>query len=292
MQPPNASNNFSANPVPAVTEISLPPTADLAVAAFRLVVPSAITPRAILVRVPGSNSDGRPHADDPAWREWAAARQLALLGCHLQDQPRPGAWMEHYTRAADGSGQALLDALQKLADDVKRPGLAELPLILVGTSAGGQFAYEFVCWRPARALAFVAHKGGVYHTHLAPPEARRVPGLFFIGGDDLVHRRLSLTGIWSMGRRAGAHWALVDEPGVGHNEIAFANLTRTFLDDCLALRLSGNEIQPASTAAGWLIGCELKAPCPEEKDPHGAATTGWLPGRLSAEQAQPLAPKF
>lgn len=273
--------------------VSLAPTAELPSPAFRLVMPSAEPPRAILVLVPGSHSDGRGLADDPAWREWAGQHRLAIVSCFFQDPPSAEeGWIEQYTRADRGSGQALLEGISRLAEEIGRPEIASLPLALVGISAGGQFAYEFTCWRPERVLAFVAHKGGVYFTHLAPRQAREVPGLFLIGEKDLIHRRLSLTGVWSSGRRAGAHWALVDEPGTGHEEVACASLARTFLDDCLALRLAGPQLQPAQTCDGWLIGCALKSPCQEPQDPLGPATTGWLPGRLSAEATQPFAPKF
>jgi len=276
----------------ADVSITLQPTSELPVAAFRLVLMAPEAPRAIVVLLPGSNTDGRNLVDQPEWRVWAAAHRVALLGCFFQDPPKPDDWIENYVRAADGSGPALLDALGQLAAAAHQPAVAGLPLALVGASAGGEFAYEFTCWRPERVLAFVAHKGGVYFTHLAPPAARRVPGLFFIGGRDLMHRRLSLTGVWSMGRRADALWALVDEPDVGHDESAFAPLSRVFLDDVLGLRLPGQELRPAAVDAGWLIGAGLPAPCPVPRDPYGTTTTGWLPGRASAEAAQPIAPRF
>ncbi len=185
--------------------------AGLGRAEFRMTLACAGPPRATVVLVPGSNCDGRELADDPAWQAWAAARGLALLGVWLQDPPdSPEPWIEAYSRAERGSGECLERAVCELAARLGAGDLGGKPLAIVGSSAGGQFAYEFACWRPARVLAFVAHKGGVYFTHLAPPEARALPGLFFIGGLDSLHRRLSLTGVWSMGRRAGACWALVD----------------------------------------------------------------------------------
>jgi hypothetical protein len=46
-------------------------------------------------------------------------------------------------------------------------------------SAGGQFNYEFVAWRPERVLAFVVNKGGIYYSALLPQAARNVPGILF-----------------------------------------------------------------------------------------------------------------
>jgi hypothetical protein len=140
-------------------------------------------------------------------------------------------------------------------------------------------------------LAFVAHKGGVYFTHLAPPEARALPGLFFIGGLDSLHRRLSLTGVWSMGRRAGACWALVDEPDAGHEEARFGELSRVFLDDALALRLADGGLAPVSFDDGWLIHADGPvSAC--DATPEVREMGGWLPGPASARAASPLAPAF
>jgi hypothetical protein len=287
-----AVSNPDSAPAPSSdVSVNLPPPANLAVTAFRLVLPVP-EPTAIVVLLPGSNSDGRGLVEQEAWRSWAVEHRVALVGCYFKDEAHADDWIERYADASHGSGQALLDALTRLASAVGKPEIAGLPLALVGDSAGGQFAYEFTCWRPERVLAFVAHKGGVYFTHLAPATARQVPGLFFIGGHDLTYRRLSLMGIWAMGRRADALWALVDEPDSGHEAVNLGPLSRVFLADALNQRLAHGQFQPAQSQAGWLISSRLPIPSPSSQISPETDPTGWLPGSASAQAAQPFAPRF
>ena len=76
-----------------------------------------------------------------------------------------------------------------------------------GRSAGGQFNYEFVAWKPERVLAFVVNKGGIYYSALLPKAAREVPGMLFIGGKDLAFRNNTIAGLFAVNRRGGALWA-------------------------------------------------------------------------------------
>ena len=85
-----------------------------------------------------------------------------------------------------------------------------------GMSAGGQFNYEFVAWKPERVAAFVVNKGGIYYTALVPKAAREVPGLLFVGENDLAFRNHTIAGLFAVNRRAGARWALTREPGLAH----------------------------------------------------------------------------
>ncbi len=117
--------------------------------------------------------------------------------------------LEDYIRAGEGSGQALLEAVETLAVAAGHPEVAEAQLLLWGMSAGGQFNYEFACWKPERVRAFVVNKGGIYYTHLAPSAARAVPGIFFIGGLDEAFRIQSIRGIFAVNEIAGCAWKLV-----------------------------------------------------------------------------------
>src|SRR5207237_972147 len=168
------------------------------------------------VLVPGSNGDGRPQADDPDWQTFATKNKLALIGVRLTDKPHEQSFIEHYANVSQGSGQALLTALDTFAERSKHSELAAGPLLLWGMSAGGEFNYEFVAWKPERVAAFVVNKGGIYYTALASQAARNVPGILFIGGKDLDSRVHIISGIFDLNRRGGALWALAEEPGVAH----------------------------------------------------------------------------
>ena len=180
------------------------PGNNYAKALFRFWCPDDLAAvRGVVVLVPGSNGDGRGMVSDADWQKFACQHQLALVGCWFQDMPHEKyKFIEGYALASKGSGQALLDALNAFAATSQHDEVASVPLVLWGQSAGGQFNYEFTCWKPERVLAFVVNKGGIYYTHLAPEAARRVPGIFFIGENDLEFRKMSLYGIYAVNRRA------------------------------------------------------------------------------------------
>ncbi len=147
--------------------------------------------------MPGSNGDGRGDVDDPVWQAFAKKQRLALLGVRLTDKPHDQPVNEQYANASEGSGQALLDALAAFATKSHRAELAAAPLLLWGMSAGGEFNYEFVAWRPERVIGFIVNKGGIYFTALTSPAARRVPGLLFIGGKDLDSSKDTIRGLFA-----------------------------------------------------------------------------------------------
>lgn len=171
-----------------------------AIAEFAARIPDK--PKAVIVMTPGSNGDGRSEIRVPIWAEFADLHSCALVGCHLTDKA-PKDMAEQYIRAEKGSGDALLSALSEL-------GLGELPLLLWGFSAGGEFNYELACWlapkQPNRIKAFVVNKGGIYYTALAPEATRRIPAIFFIGMKDAEFRQHILAGIYLMNRTVGANW--------------------------------------------------------------------------------------
>src|SRR6266404_6016937 len=182
-----------------------PPGNNYDKAAFRLWYPQNAAPiEAVVVLMPGSNGDARPMVDDPVWRDFAIHHRLALLGCQLTDKPHDQNFIEVYANASQGSGQALLDGLAAMAKRSEHAELAQAPLVLWGMSAGGEFNYEFVAWKPERVVAFVVNKGGIYYTALAPRAARDVPGILFVGETDLASRVTMISGLAALNRRAGA----------------------------------------------------------------------------------------
>jgi len=216
----------------------LPPGANFEKAEFRFWLPNgASAVRAVVVLVPGSNGDGRPMAADVFWQEFAVKHQLALIACRFTDKPHDQSFIEDYVNVSRGSGQALLDALARFAERSRHPEIASVPLLLWGMSAGGQFNYEFVAWKPERVAAFIVNKGGIYYSALLPKAAREVPGLLFAGEKDLQSRVETISGIFAVNRRGGAVWALVVEPGAGHVVGQSRDLGALLFEEALSLRL-------------------------------------------------------
>jgi len=87
---------------------------------------------------------------DPGWQNLAGLMDCGLMTCFFYPQESDNRW----DSAADGSGQALLQAVQILSRITGESQLANAPLYLVGDSQGGQFSFHFAAWKPARVLGF------------------------------------------------------------------------------------------------------------------------------------------
>ncbi len=198
-------------------DYSAAPGANYDKASYRFWLPPNVRSiKAVLVLTPGSNGDGRDAVLDSVWQNFAMANSVALVASQLTDKPHDQNFIEEYVDVSRGSGQTLLDALTFFALKSNHSEIANAPLLLWGMSAGGQFNYEFVAWKPERVAAFVVNKGGIYYTALAPAASREVPGILFTGGRDLDFRTNTIVGLFAVNRRAGALWALANEPEVGH----------------------------------------------------------------------------
>jgi poly(3-hydroxybutyrate) depolymerase len=198
-------------------DVTIAPGANYDKAEFRLwLPPNADKVRAIVVLVPGSNGDGRPMAADKFWQDFAVAQKVALLACRFTDKQHDQAFIEEYVNVSKGSGDALLAAIARFAEQSHHPELINSQLLMWGMSAGGEFNYEFVGWKPEKVAAFIVNKGGIYYSSLLSKASRAVPGILFTGDADLDSRQFTVKGLFGVNRRSGALWALAEEPGLGH----------------------------------------------------------------------------
>jgi dienelactone hydrolase len=253
---------------------TIPPGRNFDKAEFRLWLPKDLAEiRAVVVLVPGSNGDGRREVEDATWQAFATRHGLALVGCRFSDKPHEQSFIEEYVNVSQGSGQALLDGLSGLAKRSQHPELATAPLLLWGMSAGGQFNYEFVAWKPERVAAFVVNKGGIYYSALLPQPARAVPGMLFVGGKDLEFRTNTINGLFAVNRRAAALWALAEEPNAGHIVGRSRDMAMIFFEEVLPLRLP---LRPLQESSGFLG--DLKAKTSQKQNgPAPNYPTAWLP---------------
>ena len=250
-------------------------------AEFRLWYPANIKSfRAILVLVPGANSDGRPDVGDRSWQAFASRNGLAIVGCRFTDKPHDEELIENYANAGQGSGQALMDAITKFSKRSNHPELADAPLLLWGMSAGGQFNYEFTAWKPERIVGFVVNKGGIYFSALLSAAARRVPGVLFVGEADLEARKKSIAGLFAINRRLGALWAYAEEPNVGHAVGRSQEMAEIFFDEILPLRLKapGGRLLTALDERSGVLGDIAQGRLrPASDSSASTALTAWLP---------------
>jgi poly(3-hydroxybutyrate) depolymerase len=274
-----------ANPAAgAVFEAAAAPGGNYDKAEFRLWLPPSVGPvRAVVVLVPGSNGDGRAMASEPVWRGFAARHGLALLACRFTDRPHDQSFIEEYADAARGSGRALLDTLTALSIRAGHPELAAAPLLLWGMSAGGQFNYEFTAWKPERVAAFVVNKGGIYYSALVSRAARDVPGLFFTGEKDLAFRSDTIAGLFAVNRRAGALWAIAEEPGIAHAVGRSVEIAQVYFEEVLPLRIGSPgaerpaELLSLAGKSGFIGDLQSKTFQAAEKSGVPNRPTAWLP---------------
>jgi poly(3-hydroxybutyrate) depolymerase len=256
---------------------SVPPGENFDKAEFRLWLPEGVpTVRAIVIMTPGSNGDGRSDVESAGWQEFAIKNKVALIGCRFTDKPHDQGFIEEYVNVSRGSGKALETALSAFAQRSKHSELATAPLLLWGMSAGGQFNYEFVAWRPERVAAFVVNKGGIYYSALLSREARNVPGMLFVGGKDMDSRISTITGLFAVNRRGGALWALANEPGAAHVVGRSLELARMFFEDVLSARVAAT-LRPMSEKDGFVADLKTKTFQPAGTSSPADHSTAWLP---------------
>jgi hypothetical protein len=264
---------------------SIPPGKNFDKALFRIRLPenNAVV-RGVIVLVPGSNFDGRGEVDDPEWIAFADKQQMALLGCYFTDAPHEYMAIEYYAKASEGSGEALLWALNNFSVKSKHPELIHAPLLFWGHSAGGQFNYEFACWKPERVFAFVVNKGGVYYTQLASPATRTVPGIFFTGEKDLEFRTNVVKGIFTLNRRFDARWCYAPEPAAGHELGGTKILSIAFFERCLKTSRSEDVYIPAEKSIHWIGDFHLYEIQPEREWTKKDYPDSWLPDEVFARE--------
>ncbi len=271
---------------------TIPPGANFDKAEFRLWSPPGDAPvRAVLVLVPGSNGDGRNEVMEAVWQDFAVRNRLALVGCRLTDRPHDQGFIEEYVDVPKGSGQALLSAIAALGRQAKHPELADAPLLLWGMSAGGQFNYELVAWKPARVAAFVVNKGGIYYSALVSRAARSVPGLLFVGGKDLWSRNNTIAGLFAVNRRAGALWAFAEEPGAAHVVGRSRDVAMPFFEDVLRLRLDATApggLKPIADKDGFVGDLAARTFKPMAEAGPAQGPTVWLPSERVARAWQAM----
>jgi poly(3-hydroxybutyrate) depolymerase len=266
-------------PAAGLLEETIPPGNNYDKAEFRFWTPNvAGALRGTLVLVPGSNGDGRAMAQDTVWQAFAARHKLAVIACRFTDKPHDQNFIEDYVNVSRGSGQALLDALSKLAARAQHAELNAAPLVFWGMSAGGQFNYEFTAWKPERVAAFVVNKGGIYYSALVPRAAREVPGILFVGGKDLEFRTNTIVGLFAVNRRAGALWALAEEPAAAHIVGRSRDMSIAFFDDVLPMRLGdGAALVALNSKSGFIGDLKSKTFAPVAEGPAPGFPTAWLP---------------
>ncbi|HKP59698.1 MAG TPA: MYXO-CTERM sorting domain-containing protein [Polyangiales bacterium] len=197
----------------------------------------------------GKSGDTRGLVENKLYQRFAESIGFALLGNQFTGM---------YTEAANGPGQALVDALTQFSKTTGHPELERAPVLVQGFSNGGYFSFTFAAWKPERVIAFVVNKSGFAKAQLTP-EFAAVPGLLFWGSNEppsptVIHQLVQ------QGRAQHALWAELKEWGKGHEEGDADNAIVPFLADMVAARYPVNKtpldadfaLFPLDEGTGWL----------------------------------------
>jgi len=291
--PPVAATAPADASLPAVSgaplqaDFEAPPGDAYKKAAFHFWSPAYVQPlRGLIILTPGNNGDGRGMTQDPAWQALARKYGLGLIASCLQGGD--------YQRPELGTGEAFRAARGHFAEQSGHPEVATVPLLLWGISAGGQWDYNYMLWRPDDVMAFVVNKGGYYEDGDPDSHARQTPGLFILGQADEAFRIEAITRIWSAGRSAGALWALAPQPGSGHEFSKTGPLARVFFEAVLKARLpdpgalspdatDGAALKPMQENPGWLGNLTTHEVHDDSTDAEMDHTAAWLPDETTAQ---------
>jgi poly(3-hydroxybutyrate) depolymerase len=270
---------------PAVWDYDAKPRGvpDLQTAQFRVWIPDAEKPvRGMIVLVPGANGDGRGDVNAGDWQALATELGFGLIACHFDSGVKDDVG---YSYAAKGSGKTLLAALEKFAAEHKRPEVAKAPLLLWGHSAGGQFNYNFACWKPERTIAFIVNEGGSCYETPSTPQTRATPAILFAGEKDTPVRVNSITDLFLKGRSRGALWAFCLEKGLGHAVGPSRHIAQQFFRAIVAMRLppdaSAGNLKTLNQSEG-LLAARKGAAVPAAQYKGSLRDVSWLPDTATA----------
>lgn len=256
-------------------------------ALFSLRIPENVRkPGYILVLVPGYNEDGIGFLKNRQWLKFACQTGGAIVACTFKAMDENKGPSVHYAAARHGSGAALESAIEQL--DVKNSlySLKDLPLLIYGFSAGGQFAYGFSCHNPERMIGFAAVKGGYYFRE-PMNKTWEVPGLIISGREDSERRKTEIRNLFELSRAKGSPWCWMEDNS-GHEEARVLSVVIPYFRELLRLQLE--RYQKGFPNRSKLVGIAvdlINKQVLDEKKVFDAQDTnlkqGWLPSKFVFE---------
>jgi hypothetical protein len=239
--------------------------------------------KAILVLAHHSNSNALGLAYEKEWQDFAKANNVALMAVHLENL-NPNINIEDtYADARNGSGDALLLALQAITARNNISSVAALPFLFRGYSAGGMFSYNFSAFKPDRVIAFANIRG--WYMNPTTTINNEIPGLFMIAELDTekydgIIPAQRMKEIVQAKRKQDALWNYAIEPGEDHfgNLAKSDSLLRLFLASALKRRVQSgsNVLLPVTEASGWLGNNDSKTIFPYATYPQTKNEAAWL----------------
>lgn len=273
----------TGNPV-RYTEVVEPGEHDNFSTASFTVKPEADKPaRYLLVLLPGFDKPGDRLIDHPGWTDLARSTGGLLLACTFKSRPKEEKSI-HYAAAGYGSGKALDTAVRRMAEKFPRWIREDLPFLIAGHSAGGQFAYGYSCYNPAGMIGFASIKGGIYFPEPVP-ETYTVPALLVSGQKDLERRRKAIRRLFETHREQNSPWCWMEEKESGHEPGESLSVVIPFFREILSLRLTEKGVlQRIPSGKGIWIDLNTGKIIGSSARPISGKTIGWLPSESILEK--------
>lgn len=219
------------------------------------------TPRGILLLAMGDDGTsfrflmGHEKGAGP-WGEFQNRYQLALLTYEYgydertEDVTKP----DPFVFAEKGSGERLLQALNKLAVEAKKPEIVDLPIAVYAFGrTGAAFGYHFAHWKPERTLGAVLVKGAFYDA--APTESSAKVPIVFIWGQysntsEIWNSENDAPAVLAASRALAPNWTDAREyRGGGEIDAVVDDFSRIALDQLIKLRLPDEAPPPPKPPA-------------------------------------------
>jgi hypothetical protein len=225
--------------------------------------PSVSTYRGVLFILAGSSADSRPFV-----RGEPVCFAVQIQGITCPNDPafraRLVALAEQYALAivgakTGGNGPFFFDAMiagvEAIAQLSGRSELASAPLLLVGSSLGGCIAHDFTRIHHARVIGFMSAKGSCHLGGVSP--GGYVPGYLIVSEEDPVSPNsiVTIPAVFRENRAAGALWALMIDPGGGHQWPRNNDVTVGWMEAVLTARLplpGQTGLRAIQETSGWL----------------------------------------
>ena len=201
-------------------------------------------------------------------------------------------------RCASGEFNGIGEAMAKLGTASNHPELANVPLVGIGHSHGGDYWNWYTACHPEKmAAVFVHASGGVNYS----AASLQVPVIYELGTGDLIENgsKKPRAGMF-VNRAKGAPMALVIGQGEGHNQVTAASLAMIIdiVEGVFKLRVPADAdaskgpvaLVPIDESRGWLGNLYTKEIAPHGSYTGNKALTSFLPSEEIARKWKETGP--
>lgn len=192
-------------------------------------VPTSGNESAVLVLIPGMNTDGEFFLSEKLWTEFAKTNNLGLIALNYHsDVEDLFVHKKGYFYPDQGSGAALIQEIRRLYGK-------DLPVLIYGFSGGAQFTGRFVDFAPDRILAWCAYSAQFWDEPKDEKSGTKARGIVACGEFDGMRWQPSFA-FFYQGRMKNRPWVWLSISNAEHNRSArLESFVREFFAEELAI---------------------------------------------------------